>query len=48
MILGGLLVHEVDEVAEAYAAAGMREHKRRQDGEWAALWLSSSRSAAVG
>jgi ribosomal protein L11 methyltransferase len=48
MILGGLLAHEVDEVAEAYAAAGLREHERRQDGEWAALWLSSGRSAGVG
>lgn len=41
VIAGGLLAGEADEVAEAFAAAhGLRERARRQEGEWAALWLA--------
>ena len=39
LIAGGLLTHEADEVAQAFAALGMREHARLAEGEWAALWL---------
>ena len=42
LIAGGLLVHEVDEVAAAFAqSAGLRERERRASGEWAAVWLSA-------
>jgi len=41
LIAGGMLVAEADEVAAAFAARlGMRERARREQGEWAALWLS--------
>lgn len=40
LIASGLLVHEADEVAEAFAAHGLRESDRRADGDWAALLLS--------
>lgn len=42
LLAGGLLTHEVDEVAEAFAARlGLRERERREHGEWAAVWLSA-------
>lgn len=41
LIAGGLLRAEVDEVAAAFAERlGMREIERRDEGEWAAVWLS--------
>ena len=39
LIASGLLVGEADEIAEAFAAAGLREADRRESGEWAALLL---------
>lgn len=40
LIASGLLAHEADEVAAAFAGRlVMREVKRREDGEWAALLL---------
>jgi ribosomal protein L11 methyltransferase len=40
VIASGLLAHEADEVAGAFAAAfGLREVARREGGEWAALRL---------
>ncbi len=40
LIAGGLLAHEADEVAAAFAdAMGLREAARRHGGEWAALLL---------
>jgi ribosomal protein L11 methyltransferase len=39
MICSGLLPPEVDEVAAAFGASGLLEHDRRQDGDWAALFL---------
>lgn len=42
LIASGLLREEAGEVAAAYARRlGMREHERRQRGEWAALWLTA-------
>jgi ribosomal protein L11 methyltransferase len=42
LIAGGLLVHEVDEVADAFVERlGLRERERRERGEWAAMWLSA-------
>jgi len=42
LIAGGLLGHELDEVAAAFAERlGLCERERRQSGEWAALWLSA-------
>lgn len=41
LVAGGLLRHEVDEVAAAFAERlGLRERERRESGEWGALWLS--------
>ncbi len=40
LIASGLLVHEADEVASAFAAVGLRERERRERGEWAALLLT--------
>ncbi|HKG03318.1 MAG TPA: 50S ribosomal protein L11 methyltransferase [Conexibacter sp.] len=40
LIASGLLVHEADEIAAAFAALGLREQDRRERGEWAALLLS--------
>jgi len=40
LIASGLLVHEADEVAAAFAAHGLRERDRRERGEWAALLLT--------
>jgi ribosomal protein L11 methyltransferase len=39
MILSGLLVHEADEVAAAFAVRGLREARRSELGDWAALVL---------
>ncbi len=39
LVCSGLLLGEQDEVADAFAGAGMREAERRQDGDWAALLL---------
>ena len=39
LIASGLLVHEADEIAAAFAAHGLHEHDRRERGEWAALLL---------
>jgi ribosomal protein L11 methyltransferase len=39
LICSGLLLTEQDEAAAAFAAAGLSEHARRQDGDWAALLL---------
>ena len=41
LIASGLLTHEADEVAAAFARHGLRERARRERGEWAALWLRS-------
>ena len=39
LIASGLLAHEADEVAAAFAVHGLRETARRHGGEWAALLL---------
>jgi ribosomal protein L11 methyltransferase len=39
LIASGLLVAEADGIAEAFAAAGLREAARRESGEWGALLL---------
>jgi ribosomal protein L11 methyltransferase len=39
LIASGLLLHEADEIAAAFAAHGLREQDRRKRGEWAALLL---------
>jgi ribosomal protein L11 methyltransferase len=39
LILSGLLPSELDEIAAAFAPAGLAEADRRQDGDWAALLL---------
>jgi ribosomal protein L11 methyltransferase len=42
MIVSGLLRAEVDEVARAFAGRlDLREHERREDGDWAATWLTT-------
>jgi ribosomal protein L11 methyltransferase len=42
LLAAGLLTHEVDEVARAFEGRlGLREHERRELGEWAAVWLSA-------
>jgi hypothetical protein len=38
-VAGGLLAHEGDEVAAAFARHGLREAGRRRDGDWIALLL---------
>ncbi|HEV7772382.1 MAG TPA: 50S ribosomal protein L11 methyltransferase [Conexibacter sp.] len=40
VIASGLLVHEADEIAAAFAALGLHEQDRRERGEWAALLLT--------
>jgi ribosomal protein L11 methyltransferase len=40
LIASGLLIHEADEIATAFAALGLREQNRRERGEWAALLLT--------
>jgi hypothetical protein len=43
LIAGGLLREEADEVSQALAAGtGLRERRRLEEGEWAALWLSAA------
>ena len=39
MICSGILPSELDEVASSFAAAGLHESDRRQEGDWAALLL---------
>jgi ribosomal protein L11 methylase PrmA len=39
LVAGGLLAHEGDEVAGAFAPHGLREATRRHSGEWVALLL---------
>jgi ribosomal protein L11 methyltransferase len=41
LVASGLLAHEGDEVAAAFARRGLREASRRRDGEWIALLLTS-------
>jgi ribosomal protein L11 methyltransferase len=42
LIAGGLLAHEADELAGAFAGRlGLRERERVHSGEWAALWLTA-------
>jgi ribosomal protein L11 methyltransferase len=40
LVASGLLAHEGDEVAAAFAAHGLREAQRRAEGEWVALLLT--------
>lgn len=40
LVVSGLLVHEADEVAAAYARHGLREQARRESGDWAAALLA--------
>jgi ribosomal protein L11 methyltransferase len=48
LICGGLLCGQADEVAGAFATrCGLRERARREQAEWAALWLTSARSPRV-
>jgi ribosomal protein L11 methyltransferase len=42
LVCSGILPHELDEVAGAFAAPGLREIERRRDGDWAALLLRRS------
>jgi ribosomal protein L11 methyltransferase len=39
LVCSGILPHELDEVAAAFAGSGLREIERRQEGDWAALLL---------
>ena len=39
LIASGLLTHEADEIAAAFATHGLHERDRRERGEWAALLL---------
>ena len=39
LVVSGLLAHEADEVAGAFARHRLRERERRHGGEWAALTL---------
>jgi ribosomal protein L11 methylase PrmA len=39
LIASGLLVGEADGIAAAFGAAGLREARRLESGEWAALLL---------
>jgi ribosomal protein L11 methyltransferase len=43
LIASGMLTHEADAVANAFAARGMIESRRRTSGEWAALLLERRR-----
>ena len=45
LIAGGLLAHDGDEVAAAFAPAGLREVERRTSGEWIALRLERDPAA---
>lgn len=42
LVASGLLTHEADEIAAAFAVHGLRERARRERGEWAALLLQAS------
>lgn len=42
LVASGLLVHEADEIAAAFAALDLRERDRRERGEWAALLLATA------
>ncbi len=42
LICSGLLRHEADEVAAAFAAHGLQERERRSVGEWSALLLTAA------
>jgi ribosomal protein L11 methyltransferase len=42
LVASGLLAHEGDEVAAAFARRGLREAQRRRDGDWIALLLRAS------
>jgi ribosomal protein L11 methyltransferase len=42
LVASGLLTHEADEVAAAFAPHGLHERDRRERGEWAALLLAAS------
>jgi ribosomal protein L11 methyltransferase len=42
LVCSGILPHELDEVAAAFAVCGLREVERRRDGDWAALLLRRS------
>jgi ribosomal protein L11 methylase PrmA len=42
LVCSGLLLAEVEGVAEAFAPAGLAEVERRADGDWAALLLRSA------
>jgi ribosomal protein L11 methyltransferase len=44
VIAGGLLTGEADSIAGAFGAAGLRETRRREQGEWAALALESAQT----
>jgi ribosomal protein L11 methyltransferase len=44
LVASGLLAHEGDEVAAAFARHGLREVDRRSDGEWIALLLRREHS----
>jgi ribosomal protein L11 methyltransferase len=48
LIAGGLLAHEADEVAAAFARHGLIETERRHSGEWAAVLLQTTESAMLG
>jgi ribosomal protein L11 methyltransferase len=39
LVCSGLLVEQIDEVVEAFAACGLSTSKRRTEGDWAALLL---------
>lgn len=42
LVASGLLAHEADEIAAAFAERGLHERSRRHGGEWAALTLVRS------
>ena len=42
LVCSGLLASEVEEVIEAFSAAGLRERERRTSGDWAALLLAGA------
>jgi ribosomal protein L11 methyltransferase len=44
VIAGGLLEHEGERVAKAFAARGLKESARRAGGEWLALLLANRRA----
>lgn len=39
LVVSGLLAHESDDIASAFARHGLRERERRHSGEWAAMLL---------